>query len=100
MGDQGFLLLIGRKDLVMMTSSLKNIVNLGAQGLLVLMGLNQAAKIFAFTLMFCGLVIIFKHFDPINIRKPWAPEITMFCSEVIMTKTSKSINTSRPWSPI
>ena len=50
MDDQGFLLLIGRKDLVMMTSSLQNIVNLGAQGLLVLMGLNQAEKNICFHL--------------------------------------------------
>ena len=50
MGNQGFLLLIGRKDLVMMTSSLQDIVNLGAQGLLVLMGLNQAGKNICFHL--------------------------------------------------
>ena len=35
--------------------------------------------------MFCGLVIFIKHFDPINIRRPWTSEIAMFCSEVIMT---------------
>ena len=41
--------------------------------------------------MFCGLVIFIKNFDPINIRRAWAPEITMFCNEVIMTKTFKPI---------
>ena len=47
-----------------------------------------------FTLKFCGLVIFIKNFDPINIRRPWAPEITMFCSEFIMTKTFNPIKTS------
>ena len=32
------------------------------------------------------MVIFIKNFDLINIRRPWAPEITMFCSEVMMIK--------------
>ena len=50
--------------------------------------------------MFCSLVIFIKNFDSINIRRPWAPEITMFCSEFIMTKTFKPIKTRRQWPPI
>ena len=53
-----------------------------------------------FLLMFCSLVIFIKNVNPINIRRPWAPEITMFCSEVIMTKTFKLIKTRRPWPSI
>ena len=61
---------------------------------------DQAAKHYSFILTFCGLVIFIKHFDPINIRRPWAPEITMFCSEIIITKAFKPIKTRRHWSPI
>ena len=50
--------------------------------------------------MFCGLVIFIKNFDPINVRRPWAPEMTMFCSEFIMTKTFKPIKIQRPWLPV
>ena len=51
-------------------------------------------------LVFCSLVIFIKKFDPINIRRPWAPAITMFCSEFIVTKTFTSIKARRPWPPI
>ena len=50
---------------------------------------DQAAKLCSFMLMFCSLVIFFKKFDHINIRRPWVPEITMFC-----------IKTRRHWLPI
>ena len=39
----------------------------------------------------------YQNFDPINIRRPWAPEITMFSSEFIMTKTFKPIKNRRHW---
>ena len=56
----------------------------GAQGLLMLMGSKflikmTGRKTLFFILMFCGLVMLIKNFDPINIRRHWAPEITMFC---------------------
>ena len=53
----------------------------------------QATKHCSFILLFCSLVVFIKilvafikNFDPINIRRSWAPKylITMFCSEVIM----------------
>ena len=50
--------------------------------------------------MFCSLVIIIKTFDPMNIRKPWAPEITMFCSEVMMIRIFNPIKSRRPWPTI
>ena len=50
--------------------------------------------------MFCVLVIFIKNFDPINIRRPWAPEITMFCSKVMMIKTFNPIKSRKPWPPI
>ena len=56
---------------------------------------NQAIKHCSFIVMFCSLVIFIKHCDPINIRRPWATEVTMFCSEFIMTKTFKPIKTRR-----
>ena len=63
------------KSLVMMTS-LQNIVILGAQGLLMLMGSKllikisyQATKHCSFVFMFCSLVIFkLKKFDPITLR--------------------------------
>ena len=55
-------------------TSLQNIVISDAQGLLMLMGVeqnfdkdDQAAKHCSFVLMFCSQV---KNFDPINIRRP------------------------------
>ena len=72
---QGLLVLIGLKVLVMMTS-LQNIVISGAQGLLMLMGskflikMTRPQNIVLLLLMFCGLVIFIKNFDPINIRRP------------------------------
>ena len=50
--------------------------------------------------MFCSLVIFIKNFDPINIKRPWAPEITMFGGEVMMIKIFSPIKSRRPWSPI
>ena len=104
MGGQCLLVLIGLKVLVMM-NSLQNIVISGAQGLLMLMGTKFLIKMTrpqntVFYLNVCGLIIFIKNFDPINIRRPWAPEITMFCSEFIMTKTFKPIKTRRHWLPI
>ena len=93
------------KVLVMMTS-LPNIVILGAQGLLMLMGskfllkITRLQNIVPFILMFCGLVIFIKNFDPIDTKRPWAPKITTFCSEVILTKTFMPIKSRRPWLPI
>ena len=72
---QGLLILIGLKVLVMMTS-LQNIVISGAQGLLMLTGLlflkkmTRPQNIKSKRTMFCGLVIFIKNFDPINIRRP------------------------------
>ena len=72
---QGLLVLIGLKVLVMMTS-LQNIVISGAQGLLMLMGskflikMTRPQNIKSKRTMFCGLVIFIKNFDPINIRRP------------------------------
>ena len=71
----GLLVLIGLKVLVMMTS-LQNIVISGAQGLLMLMGskflikMTRPQNIVLLLLMFCGLVTFTKNFDPINIRGP------------------------------
>ena len=64
----------------------------GAQGLLMslgskcLMKMTRPQNIKIKRTMFCSLVIIIKTFDPINIRRPWAPEITIFCSEVTRSK--------------
>ena len=101
MGGQCLLILIGLKALVMM-NSLQNIVISGAQDLLMLMGSKFLIKMTrpqntVFILMFCELVIFIKNFNPINIRKPWAHEITTFCSEFIMTKAFKPIKTRRHW---
>ena len=85
------LLLIGTKVLVMMML-LQNNVILGVQGLLMWRGskfvikMTRLQRIVLSILMFCSLIIFIKTFDPINIRRPWALEITMFCSDVI-TKT-------------
>ena len=74
MGGQGLLLFIGSKVLIIMTS-LENIDILDAQGLLMLMGskflikMTRPQNIVLFILMFCGLVIFIKNFDPINIRR-------------------------------
>ena len=91
------------EGLVMM-NSLQNIVISGAQGLLLLMVSKFLIKMTrpqntVFILMFCGLVNFIENFDPINIRRSGAPEITMFCSEFIMTKTFKPIKTRRHWPP-
>ena len=61
---------------------------------------DQATEHCSFISMFCGLVIFIKNFDPINIRRLWAPEITIFCCEFIMNKTFKPIKTRRHWLPI
>ena len=45
---------------------------------------DQATKHCSFILMFCGLVIFIKNFDPINTRRLCAPGITMLCSKVLM----------------
>ena len=105
MSGRCLLVLIGLKLLVMM-NSLQNIVISGAQSLLMLMESkffdkdDQATKHYDIRTMFCGLVIYFKSFDPINIRRLWAPEVTMFFSVFIMTKTFKPIRTRRHWLPI
>ena len=68
---QGLLVLIGLKVLVMVTS-LQNIVISGAQGLLMLMGSKFLIKMTRpqnIKNNFCGLVIFIKNFDPINIRR-------------------------------
>ena len=94
MGSQGLLVLIGLKILVMMTSR-QIIVISGAQGLLMLMEskfvikMTRLQNIKIKRTIFCDLVIFLKKFDPINIRRLWAPEITVVCSEVIMTKPLK-----------
>ena len=70
----------------------------GFDGIKMFDKMTRHQNIVPFILMFCCLVIIIKHFYPINIRKkPWTSERTLFCNEVIMTKTSKSIKTRRPW---
>ena len=102
MGGQCLLVLIGLKVFV---TTKHYIVISGAQGLPMLMGSNFLIKMTRFQntifiILFCGLVIFIKNYDPINIRKPSAPEITMFCSEFIMTKTFKPIKTRRHWRPI
>ena len=100
MGSQRLLVLIGLEVLVMMTW-LKNIVISSSQGLLMLIGskflikMTRLEDIVLFILMFCGRVILIKNFDPLNIRRPWTPEITKFCSEFIMTKTFKPIKARR-----
>ena len=87
------------KVLVMMTS-LHNIVISGAYNPLMLMGskllikMTRPQNIKIKRTMVYDLVIFIKNFNPIIIRRPWAPEIMMFCSEVIMTKTHKP---RRPW---
>ena len=43
--------------------------------------------------IFCGLVIVIKTFNLINIRRSWGPKITFFCSEVIIIKTLNPIKT-------
>ena len=49
-------------------------------------------------LMFCVLVILSKiNFDPINIRRPWAPEITMLCNEFMMIKTFNPTKSRSLW---
>ena len=102
MGGQCLLVLIGLKVLLM-HNSLRNIVS-DAQGLLMLMGSKILIKKTrpqntVFYLNVCGLVIFTKNFNPINIRRPWAPEITMFFSKFIMTKTFKPIKTRRHGHP-
>ena len=66
--------------LIIMTS-LQNIVILGAQGLLVLMGSKFLMKMTRpqniKRTMYCGLVIFIKNFDPINTRRPWADHAWM-----------------------
>ena len=72
MDSQGLLVLIGLKVLVMMTS-LQNVIISGAQGLLMLIGskcLTRLQNIKKKRIMFCSLVIFIKNFDPINIRRP------------------------------
>ena len=99
------LFLIGIKVLVMVIS-LQNIVISRVQGLLMLMGSknfytdDQATKHCSFCIMCCGLVILIKRFDPINIRRPWAPEIAMLYIEVIMSKTFCTYQKQGPWQPI
>ena len=61
---------------------------------------DQAVKHYSFILMFCNLVIFIKNFDSINIRRPWAPEITTFCSEVMMINIFNPIKGRRPWLPM
>ena len=46
------------------------------------------------------LVILIKNFDPINIKRLRALEITVFCSDVIMNKAVIPIKNMRPWLPI
>ena len=48
---------------------------------------DHYAKHCSCCLNICGLVILIKNFDPVNIKRPSAPIITMFCNEVIMIKT-------------
>ena len=75
-----------------MMTSLHNIVILGAQDLLMLtvskflIKMTKPQNIVLCILMFCGMVIFTKNSDLINIRRPWAPNITMFCLELVMTK--------------
>ena len=103
-GRKTLLVLIGLKVLVMI-NSLHNICYFrcsrppDVDGIKIFDEDDQAAK-HCLIVMFCGLVIFIKNFDPINIRRPWAPEITMLCSELIMTKTFKPIKTRRHWPPI
>ena len=65
----GFLLLMGLKVLVMMTS-LQNIAILGAENLLMMMGskvlikMTRKQHIVLFILMFCGMVIFIKNSIP------------------------------------
>ena len=61
---------------------------------------SSLSKILIKRIMFCGLVIFIKNFDPINIRRPCAHKITMFCSEVMMIKSFNPIKSRRPWPPI
>ena len=83
LGSQGHLLLIGIIVLVIITS-VENIIISGAQGLIMLMRskpfirITRLQNIVLFILMLCGLVIFIKNSDPINTRNPWAPEITIF----------------------
>ena len=72
MGGQGLLLLIGIKILIIMTS-LQNIVILGAQGLLMLMGSKPLIKMTRPQKMFYSEVMIIKIFSPIKSRRPWPP---------------------------
>ena len=71
-GGHGFLLLIYRGKVSVMMTSLPNIVNLGAQGLLMLIGskfllkITRLQNVVLFIQMFCGLVIFIKNFDPID----------------------------------
>ena len=103
-GSQCLLVLTSLKVLVMM-NSLHNIVISVAQRLLMLMGSKVLIKMTRpQNIKIKNSVLwpdhLYQKYDPINIRRPWAPEITMFCSEFIMTKTFKSIKTRRHWPPI
>ena len=75
MGVQGLLLFDRVKVLIMMTS-LQNIVISGAQGLLMLMEskflikMTRPQNIKIKRTLLCDLVIFIKNFDPINIRRP------------------------------
>ena len=102
MGGQGLLTLIALKVLVMITS-LQNIVISGAQGLLMLIESKFFDK--DDKTLFCYLNVLqpghlYQNFDPINIRRPWGPEITIFCSEFNMTKTLIPIKTRRHSLPL
>ena len=61
---------------------------------------DQATKHYDKRIVFCGLVIFLKNFDPINIWRSWAPEITTFWIVFLMTKTFKPIKTRRHGLPI
>ena len=80
MGSQGLLLLIGLKLLIIMTS-LQNIVILGAQGILMLMRSKFLIKM-------------------TRLQNIFLPEITIFCSEVMMIRSFNPIKSRRPWLPI
>ena len=98
MGIKSHVILVFLKVLFMKIS-LKNFIISGDQGFLMLMESKFLIKMIRPQnikikgIMFCGLVIFIRNSYPINIRRPWSPEIIMFCNEVIMKKLS---NLSKP----
>ena len=74
MDGQGLLLLIDIKVLVMMTSLQKVSFQVSSppdvDGISLLIKIIRPQNIVFLLVIFCGLVVFMKNFDPINIRMP------------------------------